>query len=102
MRTTLTIDDDLADALVFLMTNYSDAPHVNIGSGQELTISELAEAVAKAVGFEGTLAFDSSKPDGTPRKLLDSRRLASMGWAASTPLKEGLEKAYAWYLANRA
>ncbi len=94
--------DDLADALVFLMTNYSGEQHVNIGSGQELTISELAEAVAKAVGVEGSLAFDSSKPDGMPRKLLDSRRLASMGWTASTPLKEGLEKAYAWFLANRA
>ncbi len=94
--------DDLADALVFLMTNYSEEQHVNIGSGQELTISELAEAVAEAVGFEGALAFDSSKPDGMPRKLLDSRRLASMGWAASTRLEEGLEKAYAWFLANRA
>jgi GDP-L-fucose synthase len=94
--------DDLADALVFLMTNYSEEQHVNVGSGQELTISELAEAVAKAVGFEGVLAFDSSKPDGMPRKLLDSRRLASMGWAASTRLEEGLEKAYAWFLANRA
>ena len=94
--------DDLADALVFLMTNYSEEQHVNIGSGQELTISELAEAVAKAVGFEGALVFDSSKPDGMPRKLLDSRRIASMGWSASTPLEEGLEKAYAWFLANRA
>ena len=79
--------DDLADALVFLMTNYSEEQHVNIGSGQELTISELAEAVAKAVGFEGALVFDSSKPDGMPRKLLDSRRIASMGWSASTPLE---------------
>ena len=94
--------DDLADALVFLMTNYSEEQHVNIGSSQELTISELAEAVAKAVGFEGALVFDSSKPNGMPRKLLDSRRIASMGWSASTPLEEGLEKAYAWFLANRA
>ncbi len=90
--------DDLADALVFLMGVYSGPVQINIGTGEELTIRELAEAVARVVDFTGTLAFDTSKPDGTPRKLLDCSRLHGMGWQASTSLDEGLRRAYAWYL----
>lgn len=94
--------DDLADALVFLMKNYSDEPHVNVGSGVEHTIRQLAEAIAKVVGFSGEFAFDTSKPDGTPRKLMDSSRLHAMGWKAPTSLENGLKVAYDWYLKNRA
>jgi len=89
--------DDAADALVHLMTNYSDAPHVNIGTGKDVTIRELAEIICRAVGFEGRLAFDASKPDGTPRKLLDVSALAAAGWRASIGLEEGLRLTYAWY-----
>ncbi|KAH9324478.1 hypothetical protein KI387_004656, partial [Taxus chinensis] len=74
--------DDVADAVIFLMNNYSDFPHVNIGSGVEVTIKQLAELVKEVVGFEGELKWDSTKPDGTPRKLMDSSRLASLGWKA--------------------
>lgn len=94
--------DDLADALVFLMKNYSDEPHINVGSGVEHTIQQLAQAVADAVGFKGSFVFDPSKPDGTPRKLMDSSRLHAMGWRAPTSLEEGLKVAYRWYLENRA
>ncbi len=94
--------DDLADGLVFLLKNYSDAPHVNIGSGKEHTIRELAETIKDVVGFKGDLTFDTSKPDGTPRKLMDNSRIESMGWKAQTALKDGLETAYQWYLENKA
>ena len=94
--------DDLADALVFLMKTYSDEPHVNVGSGVEHTIRELAQVIAKVVGFEGTFAFDATKPDGMPRKLMDSTRLHEMGWKAKTSLEDGLKTAYAWYLEHRA
>lgn len=93
--------DDLADALVFLLKEYSGEPHVNVGSGIEHTIRELAETVAKVVDFDGDFVFDTSKPDGTPRKLMDSTRLVDMGWKARTSLKEGLRHAYEWYLSNR-
>ena len=93
--------DDLADALVYLVANYSGALQINIGSGQELTIRELAETVAEVVGFTGELVFDSSKPDGTPRKLLDTSRLAALGWQPEIDLKTGLRKTYQWYLENR-
>lgn len=86
--------DDLADACVFLMKNYSGGETVNVGSGIEATIKELALAVKDVVGFEGDLAFDPSKPDGTPRKLLECSKLASMGWKARTNLREGLELTY--------
>ena len=94
--------DDLADALVFLMKNYSDEPHVNVGSGVEHTIRQLAETVVQVVGFQGEFVFDSTKPDGTPRKLMDSARLHGMGWRAETSLEDGLKAAYAWFLANKA
>jgi len=94
--------DDVADALVFLMERYSDEVQINIGWGQELSIRELAETVARVVGFKGEIAFDPSKPDGAPRKLLDTTRLRTMGWRATTNLEEGLRKTYDWFLANIA
>jgi GDP-L-fucose synthase len=94
--------DDVADALVFLMRNYSGAIQMNVGLGADLSIRELAETIIKVVGFEGELVFDTSKPDGTPRKLLDTTRLNDLGWAASTSLEQGLEQTYAWFLENVA
>ena len=93
--------DDLADACVFLMErcDASDlGSHINVGTGQDVTIRELAEMVCEVVGFKGELQFDSSKPDGTPRKLLEVSRLTSLGWKASTGLKDGLAKTYEWFL----
>ena len=92
--------DDLADALVHLMLNYSDEIHVNMGTGKDLTIGELAEIIKEVVGFKGKIVNDLSKPDGTPRKLLDVSRLESTGWKYKTELKEGIEKVYEWYLKN--
>ena len=89
--------DDLADVLVFLMQHYSEEPHINIGIGRDLTIKDLAAAIAQAVGYGGEFVFDTSKPDGTPRKLLDCSRLERMGWKASTGLEEGLAITYDWY-----
>jgi len=94
--------DDLADALVFLMQHYSDEPHINVGSGEELSILQLAEAVAEAAGYRGRFTLDASKPDGTPRKVMDSRRLAALGWTAPTRAREGLAQAYRWYIENIA
>ena len=93
--------DDLADALVHLMLNYSDEIHVNMGTGKDLTIGELAEIVKEVVGYKGKIVNDLSKPDGTPRKLLDVSRLESTGWKYRTELKEGIEKVYKWYLENK-
>jgi GDP-L-fucose synthase len=92
--------DDLADALVFLLRNYSGYDPLNVGVGKDLPIRELAEVIAKVVGFKGTLQFDTSKPDGTPRKLLDVSRLSELGWRASTPLEVGIRSTYAWMQAN--
>lgn len=95
--------DDLADACVFLMERYNAADigeFVNIGVGREITIRELAELIAEIVGFRGQLVFDSSKPDGTPRKLLDVSRFQALGWQAKTSFREGITKAYADYLKN--
>lgn len=94
--------DDLADALVFLMERYSSDEHVNIGAGTDLTIAELAEMIARVVGYHGRFVYDRSKPDGTPRKLVDVARLAALGWRASTSLEEGLVATYRWYAANQA
>jgi GDP-L-fucose synthase len=89
--------DDLADALVFLLKHYSEDEHINVGSGTEVTIKELAHTIAEVVGYEADLNFDSGKPDGTPRKLMDSGRLHRLGWQAARPLKEGIAHAYqAW------
>ena len=90
--------DDLADAAVFAMLHHDSAQILNVGTGVDLTIAELAEMISAITGFEGQIAWDTSKPDGTPRKLLDVSRLASLGWKARTPLREGLESAYQWYL----
>jgi GDP-L-fucose synthase len=90
--------DDLAHALLFLMQHYSGEAHVNVGVGKDLTIRELAELVREVVGFEGDLVFDTSKPDGTPRKLVDTSRINALGWGAKKPLREGLEEAYAWFV----
>ena len=90
--------DDLADALVFLLKEYSDYDHVNVGSGVEVTIRELAETIARIVGYEADLMFDSSKPDGTPRKLMDSARLDEMGWNNVRSLEDGIADAYQSFL----
>lgn len=94
--------DDLADACVFMMKHYSGESHLNVGTGIEHSIADLARMVAKVVGYEGRLVFDTSKPDGMPRKVMDVGRLAALGWRASTPLEDGLAQAYAWFLAHRA
>jgi len=86
--------DDLADACVHLMEQGYDGPLVNIGTGEDVTIAELARTVMSVVGFEGRIVFDTSKPDGTPRKLLDVSRLSALGWRASTPLRSGIQKAF--------
>ena len=90
--------DDLADACVFLMENYNDLQFVNIGVGEDISIRELAELIKEVVGFQGELDFDSSKPDGTPRKLMDVSKLTSLGWKAKTNLKEGIKLAYEDFL----
>jgi len=99
--------DDLADAVVFLLEGLDSArvysegiSHINIGSAMELTIADLAAMIAATVGFDGAIRFDSSKPDGTPRKLLDSSRLSAMGWTAKTSLTDGLRLTYDWFLQN--
>jgi GDP-L-fucose synthase len=90
--------DDLADALLFLMENYDQPEFINVGTGEEISIKELALTIQAVVGFEGELVFDTSKPDGTPRKLMDVSRLKDLGWHAQTDLKTGIEQTYAWYL----
>jgi GDP-L-fucose synthase len=92
--------DDTADALVHLMTHYSGESHVNVGSGTDITILELASLIAKVVGFRGGLATDESKPDGTPRRLLDVAKLSSLGWKPKIGLAEGLTNTYRWYVHN--
>ncbi|MCH9806515.1 MAG: GDP-L-fucose synthase [Alphaproteobacteria bacterium] len=92
--------DDLADALVFLRDNYDEGGPINVGVGEDLSIRELAELICEVVGFRGVLQFDASKPDGTPRKLLDVGKLSGLGWKARTPLRDGLQATYKWYLEN--
>jgi GDP-L-fucose synthase len=92
--------DDLADACIHLMKTYSSDELVNIGSGQDITIAEFARVVSAVVGFTGTFSFDPSRPDGTPRKLLDVSRLAKLGWRASTSLEDGIRLAYQAYLSE--
>ena len=93
--------DDLADACLFIMRHYSAAEPINVGSGAELTIASLAKMIAEIVGFSGTIRFDHSKADGTPRKLLDVSRLAQLGWAPSTSLREGILETYRSFLDAR-
>ena len=92
--------DDLAKASLFLLDNYDSPDTINVGVGEDLSIREVAEIVADTVGFEGVLTQDTTKPDGTPRKLLDVSRLNDLGWKAQTELSEGIAETYAWYLEN--
>jgi GDP-L-fucose synthase len=94
--------DDLADAVCFLMDRYESADIINVGVGADVTITDLAELVRKAVGFPGKIVFDRTKPDGTPRKLLDVGRIAALGWRPAIGLEEGIRATYAWYVANVA
>ena len=90
--------DDAADGMIFLMKHYSSEEIVNLGTGREVTIAELARLVCRIVGFRGSIHFDRSKPDGTPRKVVDIARLAAIGWQAKISLEDGLEGTYRWYL----
>src|SRR5208283_4403191 len=94
--------EDLADACVFVMKNYSDELFLNVGTGRDMTILELAECIAKIVGWKGTFTFDKSKPDGMPRKVMDVSRLRALGWSAPTDFETGMKEAYRWYVANVA
>ena len=93
--------DDLADAIEFLLEHYDSPEIVNVGCGQDMTIRELAELVCDVVGFAGTLEFDKTKPDGTPRKLLEMTRLTKLGWQPKISLREGIKSTYEWFLKNR-
>jgi len=93
--------DDLADACVFLMNHYDGSEIVNIGVGEDVTILELANVVKEEVEYDGTIVFDTTKPDGTPQKLLDVSKLHQLGWKAKTPLREGIRKTIQWYLENK-
>lgn len=92
--------DDVGDSIVYLMENYNENQFLNIGTGQEVKICELADIIKEVVGFKGEFKYDSSKPDGTPRKLLDITRLSKTGWKHKVGLKEGIEKTYKWFLDN--
>ena len=92
--------DDLADACLFLMENYSGDSHINVGSGEEITIKELAETIKRIIGFEGELVWDKTKPDGTPRKLMDSSALKNLGWTAKTGFEDGIKAAYSDFLSR--
>ena len=94
--------DDCADACVHLMKTYSDAQHVNVGSGDDVTILELAQLVCEVVGLQGGITTDTSKPDGTPRKLMSADKLRGMGWAPTIGLRDGIAGAYGWFLNNQA
>ncbi len=94
--------DDLADACVFLMNNYDEKQFVNIGIGEDLSIKELAELIKDVIGYQGTISFDSSKPDGTPRKLMDVSKLHALGWKHRVNLREGIQLAYADFLKKEA
>ena len=94
--------DDLADACIFLLENYDQPDLVNIGCGEDVTIRELAETVCDVLGFDGSLEFDASKPDGTPRKLLDISKIKSLGWSPKIPLRDGIADAYDWFVKNQS
>ncbi|MFC7595426.1 GDP-L-fucose synthase family protein [Terrabacter sp. GCM10028922] len=93
--------DDLASAVLHVLERYDEAEPINIGTGRDITVRELAEMVAQAAGYTGAVEWDTAKPDGTPRKLLDVSRLTELGWASSVELRPGLEQAYQWYAAHR-
>jgi GDP-L-fucose synthase len=90
--------DDLADACVFLMHHYSESRHINVGTGEDLTIRALAEMIRDVVHPDARLLFDASKPDGSPQKLLNVTRLRTLGWQYRTPLRAGIESTYRWFL----
>lgn len=92
--------DDLATALLFLMSRYDEAALINVGTGEDITIRELAELIKRVVGYRGDLRFDRGKPDGTPRKLLDVTRITSLGWKPGIPIEEGIRKTYEWFEEN--
>jgi GDP-L-fucose synthase len=92
--------EDLADACVFVMKNYSDTMFLNVGTGKDMTILELAQSIAKVIGWEGRFTLNTSKPDGMPRKVMDVSRLAALGWSAPTDFETGMKEAYRWYVAN--
>ncbi|MGB0571906.1 MAG: GDP-L-fucose synthase family protein [Alphaproteobacteria bacterium] len=92
--------DEMANACVYLMNNYSDEPFVNIGTGKDISIADFATLVADVVGYSGYFEYDTSRPDGTPRKLVDVTRLTELGWQSKISLREGVERTYAWYLEN--
>ncbi|MGH6799713.1 MAG: NAD-dependent epimerase/dehydratase family protein, partial [Roseiarcus sp.] len=92
--------DDAADGMIFAMIRYSDPAIINLGTGVEISIAELAALICRVVGFKGGIRFDGSKPDGTPRKVVDVARIRALGWQAQTPLSQGIEETYRWYLAN--
>jgi len=92
--------DDLAEACYYLMLNYDEAGFLNIGTGEDMTIKDLALLIKKVIGFEGSLTFDSSKPDGTPRKLMDVSKLHALGWKHNVELEEGIKKAYEDFLSK--
>jgi GDP-L-fucose synthase len=92
--------DDMADACVYLMNTYSDEPFVNIGTGEDISITNFATLVADVVGYTGSFEYDASRPDGTPRKLVDVSRLNKLGWQSKISLREGVERTYAWYIEN--
>jgi len=94
--------EDLADACVFVMKNYSEELFLNVGTGREMTILELAESIARVAGWKGAFTFDRSKPDGMPRKVMDVSRLQGLGWSAQTPFDDGIRQAYDWYVAHVA
>jgi GDP-L-fucose synthase len=94
--------DDLADACVFLLEHYDQPDLINVGCGEDVTIRELAETVCDVLGFEGTLEFDPTKPDGTPRKLLDIQKIKSLGWSPKISLREGIADAYDWFIKNQS
>jgi GDP-L-fucose synthase len=94
--------DDCADGIIFLLENYSNMEHVNLGTGQELSIGDLIEMIKSAVGFKGETEFDTSKPDGTPRKLLNSEKIKALGWSPKVDLENGLSSTYKWFLKNFA
>ena len=94
--------DDAADAMVYLMKNYSEPDHVNVGTGTDVTIRELVEHIVSIVGYKGTMSYDHSKPDGTPRKLMDVNKLSNAGWTSKIDLGAGLQNAYEWFLENNS
>jgi GDP-L-fucose synthase len=94
--------DDLASACLFLLETYNEDTHINVGTGTDLSIAELAKTIAEVVGFDGEIQFDNSKPDGTPRKLLDVSKLNALGWKSSIQLKDGIQKTYDWFLSHEA